>query len=173
MAQSLEEEARRDRFEERAAVLEFDEGLPRAEAEAIAHRETAGVNDDMQAECDPGSCASALAALRANCPAYVPEDRWHQAVADATAFISEWGAQAHAFGWTAPDLFGLHPVPDRPAGNYDRLARLDHAGLVWLLRHRPVIVLTSTEAIMHCRSGASLTYRRQAPVPLDDMGPTP
>ena len=129
--------------------------------------------DTIRVECDPGPYASALAALRANCPAYVPEDRWHQAVVDATTFDTEWGAQAHAFGWTAPELFGLHPVPDRPAANYDRLARLDHAGLVWLLRHRPVIVLTSTEAIMHCRSGASLTYRRQAPVPLDDMGPTP
>src|SRR6476661_2283441 len=30
LPQSVEEEARRDRFEERAAVLEFDEGLPRA-----------------------------------------------------------------------------------------------------------------------------------------------
>ena len=37
---------------------------------------------------------SALAALRANCPAYVPEDRWRRAITDATAFISEWGAQA-------------------------------------------------------------------------------
>src|SRR5262249_34471641 len=39
-----------DRFEERAAILEFDEGLSRAEAEAIARREMmAGVYDDMQA----------------------------------------------------------------------------------------------------------------------------
>src|ERR1700693_4521364 len=39
---SGEEEARRNRPEERAAVLEFDQGLPRAEAEAIARREMAG-----------------------------------------------------------------------------------------------------------------------------------
>ena len=38
---SVEGEARRDRFEERAAILEFDEGLPRAEAEATARREMA------------------------------------------------------------------------------------------------------------------------------------
>jgi hypothetical protein len=97
-------EARRDRLE--AAILEFDEGLPRAEAEATAHREVAGVYDDMQAECDPGSYASALATLRAKCPAFVPEDRWQQAIADATAFTSQWGAQAQAFGWTARELFG-------------------------------------------------------------------
>src|SRR5215470_685402 len=66
--QLLAQEARRDRFEERAAILEFDEGLSRAEAEAIARREMmAGVYDDMQAARDPVSCASALAALRAEC----------------------------------------------------------------------------------------------------------
>jgi len=43
------EEARRDRFEERAAILEFDEGLSRSEAEAIARREmVAGVYDTSQ-----------------------------------------------------------------------------------------------------------------------------
>src|SRR5262249_22555394 len=96
------QEARCDRFEERAAILEFDEGLSRAEAEAIARREMmAGVYDGMQAACDPGSYASALAGLRANCPAHVPEDRWHQAIVDATAFIPKWAALAQAFGWTA------------------------------------------------------------------------
>ena len=73
-------QAGRDHPEERGAISEFDEGLPRAEAEAIARREMAGVYD-MQAECDPGSYAFALAALRATCPAYVPDDRWRQAIA--------------------------------------------------------------------------------------------
>ena len=49
-------EARRDHFEQRAAILEFDEGLSRAEAEAIARREMmAGVYDNM------GRRATALA----------------------------------------------------------------------------------------------------------------
>jgi hypothetical protein len=38
---------------------------------------------------------------------------------------------------TARELFGLHPVPVRPAPNYSRLSRLDHTGLIWLLRGRP------------------------------------
>src|SRR5262249_24719834 len=60
------QEARCDGFEERAAILEFDEGLSRAEAEAIARREMmAGVYDEMQAARDPISYASALAVLRA------------------------------------------------------------------------------------------------------------
>ena len=169
-------EARRDRFEERAAILEFDEGLPRAEAEAMARREMAGVSDDMRAAPDPNSYAFALTALRAKCPAYVPENRWHQAIADATAFISQWGAQAHGLGWTAGELFGLQPVPERPAANYSRLSRLDDMGLIWLLRGRPVIELTATEAVTRCHSGARLTYRRHnssAPRPhgnsLEDM----
>ena len=87
--QLLAQEARCDRFEERAAILEFDEGLSRAEAEAIARREMmAGV---YEAARDPGSYASALAVLRANCPAHVPEDRWHQAIVDATVFTPKWG----------------------------------------------------------------------------------
>ncbi len=112
-------------------------------------------------ESSAGNDGSALAALRPECPAHVPEDRWQQAVADATAFISEWGAQAQAFGWTADELFGLHPVPEQPAANYDRLARVDHLGLIWLLHGRPVIALTATEAVIRCASGAKLVCRRQ------------
>jgi hypothetical protein len=156
------QEARCDRFEERAAILEFDKGLSRAEAEAIARREmVAGVYDDMQAARDSGSYTSALAAFCANCPACVPEDRWHQAIVDATAFTSKWGAQAQVFGWTERELFGLYPVPEQPTANYSRLSRLDEMGLIWLLRGRPVIMLTALEAIMRCESGAPLVYRRQ------------
>jgi hypothetical protein len=116
------------------------------------------------AQHDPGPYASALTALRANCPAHVREDRWHQALADATTFATKWGAEAQAFDWTEHELFGLHPVPERRAANYSRLSRVDDTGLLWLLRGRPVIVLTSTEAIIRCHSGANLTYRKQ-PLP--------
>ena len=79
--QLLAQEARRDHFEERAAIFEFDEGLSRAEAEAIARREMmAGVYDDMQAARDPVSYASALATLRAECPAYVDAADCQQAI---------------------------------------------------------------------------------------------
>ena len=51
LPQSVEEEARRDRLEERASILEFDEALPNADAEAIAHRELAvGIHETAQAE---------------------------------------------------------------------------------------------------------------------------
>ena len=76
-------------------------------------------------------------------------------------FAAHCGAKAQAFGWTARELFGLHPVPERPAANYSRLSRLDETGLIWLPRGRPVIILTATEAVIRCHSGATLTYRRQ------------
>jgi hypothetical protein len=76
------------------------------------------------------------------------------------ALTSEWGAQAQSFGWTVRELFGLHSVPERPAANYSRLSRLNDVGLIWLLRGRPVIALTATDAITRCYSGAVLKYYR-------------
>jgi hypothetical protein len=149
------EEARRDRLEERAAILEVDGGLPRTEAEAFADRDT------REAERDASPYAPALAELRGKCPTHVPEDRWRQAITDATAFATEWGGEARTFGWTEAELFGLHPVPEQPAPNYDRLARLDDMGLIWLLRGRLVVALTATEAAYRCPSDAILTYRRE------------
>jgi hypothetical protein len=116
--------------------------------------------DGMQAERDAAPYASALAALQAKCPGFVPEDLWHQAIADAMAFIPGWGAEAQAFGWTARELFGLPQVPERPTANYSRLSRVDEAGLLWLVRGRPVIALTSTEAVVRSHSGGQLTFRR-------------
>jgi hypothetical protein len=61
---------------------------------------------------------------------------------------------------------GFDMVPEPPAANYSRLACLADLGLIWLLRGRPVIVLPSTEAIIRCPSGATLTYhRRNEPAP--------
>jgi hypothetical protein len=113
------------------------------------------------AEHDGDPYTSALATLRAQCPAYAPEDRWRQAIADATTFITRWGTEAHALSWTTEELFALPDVPDRPAANYSRLARLDDLGLLWILRARPVVALKATETAYRCPSGAILTYRRK------------
>ena len=177
--QLLAQEARCDRFEERAAILEFGEGLSRAEAEAIARREMmAGVYDDMQAARDPVSYSSALATLRAECPAYVDAADWQQAIEDGHRFVTQWGKQAEALGWTPADLFGLHIPPEKPASNYRRLARYDQTGLIWLLHGRPVIALTELAATILAPSGASLMYHRHnKPAPgligekLDDVRP--
>jgi hypothetical protein len=123
------------------------------------------------------SLPAAFGALERECPAYVLDDRWRQAVEDGRQFLAAWGAQAHAFGWTVRELFGLHTPPARPPANYQRLARYDETGLIWLLRDRPVIALAETTAAIKGAT-AVLTYRKSnkpalGPLgdSLDDMGP--
>jgi hypothetical protein len=89
------------------------------------------------------------------CPAAVDHDRWLQAREDAGAFLETWGEQAAALGWTAEDLFGLHPtVP---------MARHDAMGLVWLLRGRPVVAMTESTATIKSPTGGLVTYYRGTP----------
>ena len=108
----------------------------------------------------PAAYAEALVDLRRACPAYVEPADWQQAREDGRAFLARWGQQAERLGWTPADLFGLAPVPDRPAATCRRLSRFDLTGLVWLLHGRAVVALTaSTAAIRTSRLGA-LTYRR-------------
>ena len=52
-----------------------------------------------------------------------------------------------------------NPVPGRPASSYRRLSRYDETGLIWLLRSRPVVVLTETTAAIQGAT-AVLTYRK-------------
>jgi hypothetical protein len=161
LPQSAEEEVRRDRFEERAKRKE--------------------VNDhDLLASNQLDTYEQVFAALRSQCPQLIDPDRWQQAIQDADSFLATWGAQAQAFGWTARELFGLHPIPSQPAPSYERLARYDATGLIWLLRGRPVIALTASEAAIRGHDGGIVTYRKHnkpalGPLgdSLDDMGPQP
>jgi hypothetical protein len=128
-----------------------------------------------------GSPSAAFDALERKFPAYVDVADWQQAIEDGHKFLARWGEQAEALGWTARELFGLHPVPERPAPSYRRLSRYDETGLIWLLRGRPVVALTANEAAIRGHSGATVTYRKLnkpalGPVGdcLDDMwGPNP
>jgi hypothetical protein len=99
----------------------------------------------------------------------VETDRWQQAVGDAETFLTVWGAQAHALGWTARELFGLHPIPERPSPTFQRLARYDSTGLIWLLQGRAVIALTETEAAIQS-SGAVVMYRKLNKPALGPLG---
>jgi hypothetical protein len=174
-----DERARQDAVEVRAAFPEFD---ARAKAEAIAGLELTGdtqggAGDDSDLHDGDGvllrlgTYSQALAALRADCPAYVDAADWQQAIEDAHRFVAQWGKQAEALDWAPADLFGLHIPPEKPAPNYRRLSRYDQTGLIWLLHGRPVIALTATEAAIRCPDGAILSYRRQSnrvPGPLGD-----
>ena len=108
--------------------------------------------------------------LGRRCPDRVDIADWQQTVEDARRFLARWGKKADALAWTTADLFGLAPVPPRPSANYRRLSRYDLTGLLWLLRGRPVVALTTTTAAIQAPSGAILTYRRHRKPPLGPMG---
>jgi hypothetical protein len=65
----------------------------------------------------------ALPAGRDPCPGFRP-DAWVRVLADAIAFLDRHGGEAHALGWTAEELFGVHPVVGA--------IRVDHCGALML-----------------------------------------
>jgi hypothetical protein len=80
-------------------------------------------------------------------------ERWRELINDGETFLGKWGAAAFKIGWTARDLFGVHPKA--PAARYDVM------GLIPMLSRAAVMSLTDSAAIMRSQSGAVLTYRRQ------------
>jgi hypothetical protein len=101
-----------------------------------------------------------FAHLQLRPPAYIPEDRWRQAIEDGRVFLSKWGETAQQLGWDSRDLFGLHTPPDKPHPSYRRLSRYDCTGLCWLLEGRPVVALTADTAAIQNPTGNITTYRR-------------
>jgi hypothetical protein len=87
------------RFEERAAIVEFDGSIPRAWADGYAHLDLA------------------------HPPAEVPSERWRQFVDDVGRFLDgPFCAVAVNLGWTAHDLFGADRL--RPWARVDRMGLL-------------------------------------------------
>jgi hypothetical protein len=102
------------------------------------------------------SLATALSDLERDCPDRVGARDWQYAFEDARYFLAQWGSEAERLGWTANDLFGLPPIPEKPAPNYRRLARFDQVGLVWLLHGRKVVALSADRAVIATPSEASI-----------------
>ena len=120
---------RSEHFERSAGDIETDAGVPAATP-----------------------FAEALTELENHRPQGVGEARWREALKDGRRLLETWGSQAANLGWTANDLFGLHPIAP--------LARYDAMGLLWLLHGRPVVSLTATEATIQSSSGATLSFQR-------------
>jgi hypothetical protein len=70
--------------EERAAIAEFDGGVPRR-------------------------YAFAFGLLQTEQPASFDEPHWRQMIDDAGRFLDCWGAEAERSGWRPVDLFGTEP----------------------------------------------------------------
>ncbi len=106
----------------------------------------------------PETWAQGVADLLAMAPpASYPPDAWTALREDAYHFLRHHAAQAHALGWTAPDLFGVHR--HRPQ------VRLDCMGLVPLLQGREVGALSEAAAVIEKPSGAQLMFRGRGQVP--------
>ncbi len=90
-------------------------------------------------------------------PASCPDAKWQTLREDAYTFLRDHAARAHELGWTALDLFGVHPV--KP------WVRFDHMGLVPLLNGARVTALSDIEAVIEKPSGARATFRRCGQVP--------
>jgi hypothetical protein len=104
----------------------------------------------------PRSWAEALARLDpANPPCDVPPKRWLRFIDDCGRFLDDgWATRAAALGWGPVDLFGCDRI--KP------FARLDQAGLLWLINGRKLIAVTSDTAVISAPRGGSLIfYRRQ------------
>jgi hypothetical protein len=89
---------------------------------------------------------------RSRPPADVPPRRWQRFIDDIGLFLDRWAAYATALGWNPFDLFGCDR--DRP------FARIDKAGLLWLLNGKRVVMLGEDVAVIETPTGARQTYRR-------------
>jgi hypothetical protein len=130
-APPLHPETDRGAVEERAAILEYEAGLPRAWAEGAARL---------------------LAGLRPP-KGYAPW-RWAQVCDDTAELIrAGWAAEAAAAGWDAREAFGA--MPGYPE------ARIDAQGLAWLIRGCRVVALEATGADIETADGGRLRFHRR------------
>jgi hypothetical protein len=87
-------------------------------------------------------------------PPDLPARRWLAFINDIGRFLdSPFCAVAMALGWGPYDLFGCDR--DRP------FARIDQAGLLWLLNGDRLFAMTENTATIETRTGARQTYRRK------------
>jgi hypothetical protein len=113
----------------------------------------AGDDDQSERGGSPAEWHAILAGLeQRSWPDWLGPDRWEALLSDAENFLSRWGAAAHALGWTALDLFGVHPTV--PASRFDLM------GLLPLVQGGAVIAMTEDGATLRRETGAVLNYRR-------------
>lgn len=116
-------------FDERAALAEYEAGVPREWAEGFAR---------LQVMAPPPGIRPA---------------RWQQVIDDAGRFIDRWAATAARLGWDTASVFAVHP--EKPE------ARVDMAGLVWLIDGSEVVAISADTAKLRHKRGAVLSYYRR------------
>jgi hypothetical protein len=118
-----------DRFEERAAIAEDGAGAPRNWAESFARLDIAERPPDFTGKA------------------------WRQLIEDGGRFLDRWANEAARLGWSALDVFGVHPVA--PSATYAAI------GLVPLIKGGDVVAIRSDHATVRTPGGTLLTYLRR------------
>jgi len=109
-------------FEEHAAIVEFDAAVPREWAEGYA-----------------------VLCIMPMHPDYT-EERWQRLIDDSGRFLDSWAVQVAAMGWTAPEVFGVHPdAPD---------ARIDLKGLVPCIDGADIVAVSADSVTIQTPSGS-------------------
>jgi hypothetical protein len=103
----------------------------------------------------PRVWADALVRLDPACPPCdIPPKRWLLFIDDCGRFLDDgWAAHAARLGWGSLDLFGC----DRTKP----FARVNRAGLLWLLDGRKLLALSADAAAIATASGGYLAFRRR------------
>ncbi len=102
----------------------------------------------------PREWAEGFTRLRAmRRPPNIPQARWQRLIDDAGRFMDHWAPKAAALGWDTASVFGCYQTsPD---------ARLDAAGLVWLIGGHDIVAIGPDAATLRTATGATQTYRRR------------
>jgi hypothetical protein len=121
-------------WEERAAHLEYDAGLPRSWAEPFAKILCGGAPGDFE------------------------PTRWARVLDGGLIFADVWGRKAQALGWSAEDVFGLHSIAPAARNDVKGLAWLLANG------SRVVAIDADGADIVTTQGAKQRYYRRQGAV---------
>jgi len=129
-------------FDERAVLVEEGAGVPREWAEGFARLDVSRRPDGFS------------------------QRQWEQIVSDGGRFLDHgWAERAVAIGWSAVDVFGVHPLA--PSARYDGM------GLVPLISGGQVVDIKPDRATIMTPSEETLVYylRRESriAIPLWDL----
>lgn len=114
---------------------------------------------------ETSACSPTLAAWRVGLrqlreegrPDFVRSSEWGAVMEMAERFLAQWGAKAEALGWSAGDLFSLHPEGS--------LARYAQRGAAFLLAGREVVAITADTITYRPHGGHSAQrYLRPATI---------
>ena len=135
-----------------ALLRQAEDGWSHEEDRPVLFDERAGIIEyDGSA---PRAWAEALAQLEpTRPPCDIPSKRWLQFIDDCGQFIDDgWANCAQRLGWSPLELFGCDST--KP------FARVNRAGLLWLLSGRRLVALAGDAAGIATASGGYLTFRR-------------